>query len=82
LRHQRGGGGEEESTCMGEEEEEEEEDDDEPESALSNPEAELPLLSVESIRRRPKLTRFIQLNPPPFYFHFNYITILTQVKNK
>jgi hypothetical protein len=73
LRHQREEEEEEEeeSTCMGEEEEEEEEDDDEPESALSNPEAELPpLLSVESIRRRPKLTRFIQLNPPPFYFRF------------
>ena len=52
---------------MGEEEEEEE--DDEPESALSSPEAE-PLLSVDSIRRRPKLTRFIQLNPPPFVFCF------------
>lgn len=46
------------------------------ESALSSPAApEPPLLKVESIRRRPKLTRLIQLKPPflcfrCFYFVF------------
>ena len=52
----------------------EEEAEDEPESALSSPEE--PLLSVESIRRRPKLTRFIQLNPPPFCFQFSSFFVL------